>query len=134
LPVAGVFSPATGFSFLHSDGGSLGGCDRRQRVPAELRKQRQRRRDVGNAAELARAVNAEVVHDRRCGEGVVSGKVVNRCAEHAAIARVPFEHAVGRGVALLVEGDAVNLVVAAATQQGRADLVGFDEFEVERHR
>ena len=113
-------------------GGGLGGRDRRQCVPAELREQRERRRDVRDAAELARPVRAEVVHDRRGRKRVVGREVVDGRAEHAAVTGVPLEHAVGGGVAPLIQSDAVDLVVAPAAKQGRADLVGLDELEVKR--
>ncbi len=75
---------------------------------------------------------AEVVHDRSGGERVVGREVVDGRAEHAAVTGVPLEHAVGGGVAPLIQSDAVDLVVAPAAKQGRADLVGLDELEIKR--
>ena len=78
-------------------------------------------------------VRTEVVHDRGCRKRVVGREVVDRRAEHAAITGVALEYAVGGGVAPLIQSDAVDLVVAPAAKQGRADLVRFDELEIKRY-
>ena len=77
-------------------------------------------------------IRTEVVHDGRRGERVVGREVVDGRAEHAAVTGVPLEHAVGGGVAPLIQSDPVDLVVAPAAKQGRADLVRFDELEIKR--
>jgi hypothetical protein len=112
-------------------GRRLGGGQDRQGEPPQLGEQRQRRHDVRDAAGLARPIGTEPVDHRLGWNAVVVSK---QDAARGRFAGVVFKDVVLDRVARLVEHDPVDGARPQSAEVGCADLVGFDELEVQLHQ
>jgi len=110
-------------------GGRLGGGDHRQRVPSQLGEQRQRGRDLGDAAMLTGPVGAEPVHHR-----VGRHQVILRLPR-GQVAGVLTQDGVGLRVAPGVEDDAIDVGVRRQHRHDRrCHAVGLDQMHIQHHR